>query len=146
MEEFCNWTRIESWRYKSCDCRFCQEVCGFYMDSLKHLFLSWVNSSCDCFHCSGHGEWEDDTHTRCRILWRKPEQLASDIYTWAETNGYINNVCTVYELHSGEDVDGMSFDGCDEELLRRALAILEDQGKCTMFKGETSSEDGIKFF
>ena len=72
--------------------------------------------------------------------------MASDIYTWAETNGYINNVCTVYELHSGEDVDGMSFDGCDEELLRRAMAILEDQGKCTMFKGETSSEDGIKFF
>jgi hypothetical protein len=51
---------------------------------------------------SGHGEWEDDTKTRCRILWRKPEQLAADIYTWAEANGYINSVCTVYELHSGE--------------------------------------------
>ena len=47
---------------------------------------------------------------------------------------------------SGEDVNGMSFQGADEELLRRALAILEDQGKCTMFKGESSSEDGIKFF
>uniref|UniRef100_A0A7S1E6Z7 Uncharacterized protein n=1 Tax=Thalassionema nitzschioides TaxID=33649 RepID=A0A7S1E6Z7_9STRA len=34
---------------------------------------------------SGHGEWEDEgTKTRCRILWRKPEQLASDIYDWAE--------------------------------------------------------------
>jgi ESCRT-II complex subunit VPS25 len=95
---------------------------------------------------SGHGEWEDNTKTRCRILWRKPEQLSSDIYAWAEANGYINSVCTVYELHSGEDVNGMSFEGADEELLRRALAILEDQGKCTMFKGETSSEDGIKFF
>ena len=46
----------------------------------------------------------------------------------------------------GEDVNGMSFEGADEELLRRALSILEDQGKCTVFKGETSSEDGIKFF
>lgn len=96
---------------------------------------------------SGHGEWEDpDIKTRCRILWRKPEELASDIYDWAEANGYINSIATLYELHSGEDVNGMSFEGADEELLRRALSILEDQGKCTIFKGETSSEDGIKFF
>lgn len=53
---------------------------------------------------SGHGEWEDDMKTRCRIMWRKPEQLASDIYAWAEVNGYINSVCTVYELHSGKFV------------------------------------------
>ena len=96
---------------------------------------------------SGHGEWEDpELRTRCRIMWRKPEQLASDIYDWAVANGYINSVCTVYELHSGEDVNGMSFQGADEELLRRALGILEEQGKCTIFQGETSSEDGIKFF
>lgn len=109
--------------------------------------------------------------------------MASDIYDWAELNGYINGVCTIYELHSGknfsmrkiklllccvvathyqinlsrllehdcftltgEDVNGMSFQGADEDLLRRALTILEDQGKCTIFKGETSSDDGIKFF
>ena len=138
---------------------------------------------------SGHGEWQDDNHTRCRILWRKPEQLATDIYQWAEAHQYINNVATLYELHSGtyqkrriyliinqsineplhqwhaaieskfssliflstllfvgEDVNGMSFQGADEELLRRALSILEDQGKCAIFKGETSQEDGIKFF
>ncbi|KAL7525164.1 hypothetical protein ACHAWF_001237 [Thalassiosira exigua] len=96
---------------------------------------------------SGHGEWEDPAlRTRCRILWRRPEQLASDLYDWAVANGYINSVCTLYELHSGEDVNGMSFQGADEELLRRALGILENQGKCTIFQGETSSEDGIKFF
>jgi len=132
----------------------------------------------DDFVRSGHGEWEDpDVRTRCRILWRKPEQLASDIYDWAVANGYINSVCTVYELHSGEfvrafqcvvlliacinshrlilklsslypgeDVNGMSFHGVDEELLRRALGILEQQGKCTMFSGDHLEEDGIKFF
>jgi len=105
-----------------------------------------INTIMQDFCQSGHGEWEDSGKTRCRILWRKPEQLASDVYDWAAANGYINSVCTVYELHSGEDVNGMSFQGADEELLRRALGILEDQGKCTIFKGETSSEDGIKFF
>lgn len=51
---------------------------------------------------SGFGEWEDpQTKTRCRILPRKPQELASDIYEWATSRGYINSVCTVYELHSG---------------------------------------------
>mmetsp|Transcript_6569 Transcript_6569/g.9575 ORF Transcript_6569/g.9575 Transcript_6569/m.9575 type:complete len:178 (-) Transcript_6569:194-727(-) len=113
----------------------------------RELNEAEVNAVMEDFCKSGHGEWEDPgTKTRCRILWRKPEQLASDLYDWAEKNGFINSVCTVYELHSGEDVNGMSFQGADEQLLRRALAVLESQGRCTVFKGETSSEDGIKFF
>ena len=95
---------------------------------------------------SGHGEWLDEEQTSCRILWRKPEELATDVYEWATATGNIGGICTLYELHSGEDVSGTSFEGIDEELLRRALAILEDGGKCTVFQGETSSEDGIKFF
>jgi ESCRT-II complex subunit VPS25 len=44
-------------------------------------------------------------------------------------------------------VNGTSFQGADEQLLRRALKILEDQGKCTIFRGvQDSSADGIKFF
>lgn len=49
-------------------------------------------------------------------------------------------------LYLGEDVNGMSFQGADEQLLRRALEIVESQGKCTVFKGDTSEEDGLKFF
>jgi len=94
----------------------------------------------------GHGEWIDESHTTLRVLWRKPEELATDIYEWAVQNGNIGSVCTLYELHSGEDVNGMSFEGLDEELLRRALTVLENEGKCTIFKGDTSEEDGIKFF
>jgi ESCRT-II complex subunit VPS25 len=94
----------------------------------------------------GQAEWLDDAQTQCRILWRKPEELATDIYQWATVSGNIGSVCTLYELHSGEDVNGSSFEGLDEELLRRALEILESEGKCTVFKGETSEEDGIKFF
>ena len=107
----------------------------------------------------GNGEWVNENNddnknnnrkTHIRILWRKPEQLALDIYTWAENNGYAGSgstggICTLYELHSGEDIHGMSFQGADEELLLRALQILQQQGKCTIFQGDTSSEHGIKF-
>ena len=113
----------------------------------RELSRDDIKDVMDDFVKSGHGEWDDpETQTRCRILWRKPEQLASDIYAWADANGYIGSICTVYELHSGEDVNGMSFEGADSDLLRRSLSILENQGKCIVFKGETSSEDGIKFF
>jgi ESCRT-II complex subunit VPS25 len=104
---------------------------------------------CDYIVQQGHGEWYDDdaNHVTVRIFWRKPEQLATDIYEWAVVNGYVSNhtVITVYELHSGEDVHGMSFQGLDEDLIRRALFILEQRGKCTVFQGDTSEEDGIKF-
>lgn len=95
------------------------------------------------FIASGHGERIDAASVR--ILWRKPAELATDIYNWADQNGLIGSVCTIFELHSGEDVRGMSFQGVDEDLLRRALAVLEEQGKCAIFKGDTSDEDGIKF-
>lgn len=96
---------------------------------------------------SGYGEWTTTGDQQAvRILWRKPEELAVDIYQWADRMGLLRgSICTLYELHSGEDVHGTSFQGMDEELLRRALNILERQGKCTIFRGDTSEEDGIKF-
>jgi len=48
-------------------------------------------------------------------------------------------------LNLGEDVRGMSFSGFDEVLIRRALSVLEQQGKCILFQGNTSTEDGVKF-
>jgi len=61
----------------------------------------------------GRGEWEEDEYggrTRCRILWRTPEEIADDLYDWAEKNGNVGGgVCTVYELHSGEFTDAALF-------------------------------------
>lgn len=98
---------------------------------------------------SGHGEWKSTTKSGggvLRILHHTPAALANDIYNWAQAAGYAGGqVCTLYELHSGEDVSGMSFEGVEEDVLRRALQILEERGQCTVFKGESSAEDGIKF-
>jgi len=111
----------------------------------RKLDASSISVICEDLVVSGQGEWLDEEKTACRILWRKPEELATDVYEWASATGNVPGICTLYELHSGEDVHGTSFEGIDEELLRRALAILEGQGLCVVFRGETSSEDGVKF-
>jgi hypothetical protein len=41
---------------------------------------------------------------------------------------------------------GAEFQGTDPELFRRALTVLESQGKARIFSGSTSAEDGVKFF
>lgn len=49
----------------------------------------------------GHGEWEDTSHTVVRILWRNPEQLATDIYQWAQAR-YVKMMDghrTQYQFH-----------------------------------------------
>lgn len=42
----------------------------------------------------GHGEWEDAKKTSCRILWRKPEELATDIYLWYVDMSTLHVVCS----------------------------------------------------
>jgi ESCRT-II complex subunit VPS25 len=116
----------------------------------RQLSTDSIVQICNDFILHGHGEWLDTTNDRnkqtsMRIFWKQPEQIASDIYVWAEQNRYINSIVTVYELHSGDDTNDSSFHNIDEDILRRALAILEQQGKCTIFQGDTSEEDGIKF-
>ena len=115
----------------------------------RQLSLEAIQTICDHLVQQGFGEWYDTDapRTQLRVFGRRPEQLADDILAWANANGYLHNhmVVTVYELHSGEDVHGMSFQGLEEDLLRRALAILEQRGLCALFRGDTSEEDGIKF-
>ena len=116
----------------------------------RQLSTDAIVQICNDFILHGHGEWLEVTndgnrHTSMRIFWKQPEQIANDIYIWAEQNGYISSIVTVYELHSGDDTIDASFHNVDEDILRRALAILQQQGKCTIFQGDTSDEDGIKF-
>ncbi|DAZ93926.1 TPA: hypothetical protein N0F65_008869 [Lagenidium giganteum] len=77
----------------------------------------------------GNGSWEDDTHTRCRIMWKKPSEWAAEIYDFAREHGMIGNVFTVYELYAGEETQGSSIHGMEPWLLREALRVLESEGK-----------------
>ena len=47
---------------------------------------------------------------------------------------------------SGDDAPGTPFHQMDPWLLRRAIALLEEQGKAALFEGATSDAEGVKFF
>jgi ESCRT-II complex subunit VPS25 len=53
----------------------------------------------------GLAEWEDSACHSLHILLRSPDALASEIYKWAVDNDFIGTVLTLYELHSGGELE-----------------------------------------
>jgi len=95
---------------------------------------------------NGYAEWEDDTHARLLIIWERPGDIAAKLYQFVRDQGLVDTVLTVYEITEGEQFEGSPFAGMDDTILRRAIALLEDEGKASLFQGNTSAEDGVKFF
>ncbi|XP_062518764.1 vacuolar protein-sorting-associated protein 25-like [Corticium candelabrum] len=97
----------------------------------------------------GNVEWEDARKKqRCSVMWRTPEEWAALVYNWASSNGMTNTVCTLYELHSGDDTENEEFHGIELWLLNRALRVMEKQGKAELLAGSSpdGSDSGVKFF
>lgn len=117
----------------------------FHNDTIgRRLTPEGIHTVIQFLITQGHAEWEDETRSRVRILWKSPQSVAVEIYTWAVEQG-LNTVYTIYELHSSEEYSDTRFHGTDPALLRRALQVLESQGKCVLIPGETREEDGVKF-
>ena len=97
----------------------------------------------------GNLEWLDKKKKdRCYIMWRSPQEWGSIIYQWAMANGFSNTVCTLYEIHSGEDTVHQEFGGIDVWMLKRAIAALQAKGKAELIRGvePDDSDTGVKFF
>ena len=96
---------------------------------------------------SGHVEWDNEKEKqRCYVMWRTPDEWADQIYAWIEQNGMTDTVCTLYELHSGDDTSREEFHGIDINVLKKALQSLERRGKAQIFSAEDPAEVGVKFF
>ncbi|KAJ1955605.1 Vacuolar protein-sorting-associated protein 25 [Linderina pennispora] len=96
----------------------------------------------------GNAVWVGPKHTKdmCLVFWRKPEEWAAMIHQWVTDRGMINTVLTVYELTNGDDTGDQEFSGLDTVVLRRALDILQSQGKAQLFVGSSDDDLGVKFF
>ncbi|KAG5175912.1 ESCRT-II complex subunit-domain-containing protein [Tribonema minus] len=95
---------------------------------------------------TGHAEWQDSGKTSLSLFWDTPADTAARLYEWARSTGLVGSVVTVYELHQGEDTRETQFHGMEEGVLRKAIAVLEADGRAVLFQGATSTEDGFKFF
>ena len=67
-------------------------------------------------------------------------RLATDLAEWASASGNVGQVATFYELASGAETTGYSFNGLDEAIIKQALNILQDRGQA-----EIIGDDGVKF-
>ncbi|KAJ5068514.1 vacuolar protein-sorting-associated protein [Anaeramoeba ignava] len=94
----------------------------------------------------GHGEWLDKSKASCRIIWRTFDEWGKMIYKWADKNGLVGQVCTVYEIREGDLAQEEEFYGLDYDTTIKALEALEKQNLAKIFKSENSDETGVKFF
>eukprot|EP01059_Diplonema_ambulator_P006396 TRINITY_DN16113_c0_g1_i1.p1 TRINITY_DN16113_c0_g1~~TRINITY_DN16113_c0_g1_i1.p1 ORF type:complete len:184 (+),score=64.03 TRINITY_DN16113_c0_g1_i1:31-552(+) len=91
----------------------------------------------------GHAEWVKGSKTKCWVFWRTINEWATDIYTYANEEGHIGTVCTVYEL-SADGVQGKPWAGMPEEMVKAVLTGLEKQGKAEVIEMGDDG-DGVKF-
>ncbi|KAJ2007264.1 Vacuolar protein-sorting-associated protein 25 [Coemansia thaxteri] len=96
----------------------------------------------------GNAVWTGAKNTKdaCLVLWRKPDVWASMIHQWASERGLLSTVLTVFELTSGDDTVGQEFHDLDAATMRRALDVLQSQGKAQLFAGSSDEDLGVKLF
>ncbi|KAL7296484.1 hypothetical protein TKK_0009925 [Trichogramma kaykai] len=93
---------------------------------------------------SGHAIPLDKIKQRWIVSWHTLEEWSDIIYSWAQSNGFIGSVCTFYELREGDNTTDQEFYGIDNDLLVRALKILENSNRAELIIFDDN--EGVKFF
>ena len=113
----------------------------------RKLPVDGIQMILDSLSKTGHVEWENaKDKTRCYLMWRTPDEWADLVFQWVSNSGMTDTVCTLFELHSGEDTMNEEFHGIDINVLQKALRVLERRGKAQIFVAENPQEEGVKFF
>lgn len=78
------------------------------------------------------------------IYWLTLEEWGNILFKWAQSNGMINSVLTVYELLHGNDAKDQEWHELEEQVFIKVLKLLESKNKCELI--EMDGEYGVKFF
>ncbi|KAL0080180.1 ESCRT-II complex subunit-domain-containing protein [Phycomyces blakesleeanus] len=96
----------------------------------------------------GTAEWEHGPKgpkDHAYIFWRRPEEWATLIWEWVNTNGLNNTVVTLYEITEGDLSEGQEFYGIDSQVLIMAIKVLVKRGDAQLLEGNEGYM-GVKFF
>ncbi|XXQ39954.1 ESCRT-II complex subunit VPS25 [Plasmodiophora brassicae] len=93
----------------------------------------------------GYGIWRDASQTAIVMSDRTVQELSQLIYQWAKDTQHMNEICTIFELHSGDSTMGQPFHGANDQVLVAAVRLLADKGQASIIPAETSDETGVKF-
>jgi len=94
----------------------------------------------------GNAEWIGKDKDRVIIYWRTPAEWANLIYQYVNDTGLTDQVCTIYELREGDDVQDQEFFQLDLDVFMKALDVLEKFGKAKVFGSPGDTNLGVKFF
>ncbi|KYQ96781.1 vacuolar protein sorting 25 [Tieghemostelium lacteum] len=120
------------------------------IESLKEIFddivvngyAEWIDNNSNVKSSKGH----NIDKSRVLIMWRKPEEWASQIYKWVIDNGQVNSILTIWEIQNGDDSKDQEFHQLNTTILLKALKTLEKQQKAQVFSGNENDNLGVKFF
>ncbi|XP_063991069.1 vacuolar protein-sorting-associated protein 25 [Diachasmimorpha longicaudata] len=93
---------------------------------------------------SGNASPLDKSKQRWLVHWHTLDEWGEIIYNWAQENGFVGSVCTLFELTQGDNTVDQEFYGLDNEVVTRALKTLESQGKAELIFFDDNQ--GVKFF
>ncbi|XP_011305258.1 vacuolar protein-sorting-associated protein 25 [Fopius arisanus] len=110
----------------------------------RKLSIEVVQLILDSLLKSGKASPLDKSKQRWLIYWHTLDEWGETIYNWAQMNGLIGSVCTLFELIQGDNTVDEEFFGLDTEVVTRALKTLESQGKAELMFFDDNQ--GVKFF
>ena len=93
----------------------------------------------------GHGKWRGGSRAEFLTSYKTFEAWADLVLAWARNCGKEGTICTLYELHSGDEAEGEEFHGLDSGVLLEAVRVLEERGAAVLVHGSSEDETGVKF-
>ncbi|ENN72785.1 hypothetical protein HUJ04_013369 [Dendroctonus ponderosae] len=93
---------------------------------------------------SGHAAPVDKAKHRWEVYWHTLDEWSSMIYAHVYSKGLQGTVLTLFELSQGDDVKDEEFYGMQQDVLVKALQVLERDRKCELILSD--EDQGVKFF
>eukprot|EP00924_Labyrinthula_sp_SR-Ha-C_P006949 maker-scaffold_8-snap-gene-5.3-mRNA-1 protein AED:0.00 eAED:0.00 QI:10/1/1/1/1/1/2/29/181 len=91
-----------------------------------------------------YARYVDSEKTRLKIFWKDCITLSIDLHGFCSKHELVENLFTLYELHSGDTFSETDFSSLDSILCLKILKKLESQRKAIIYENENIDEIAFK--